>query len=31
MSEINQMILNYDIIIYVNNISEGDLSYEKNF
>lgn len=31
MNEINQMTLNYDIIIYVNNISEGDLSYEKNF
>ena len=31
MNEINQMTLNYDIIIYVNNISKGDLSYEKNF
>ena len=31
MNEINQMTLNYDIIVYVNNISEGDLSYEKNF
>lgn len=29
MNEINQMTLNYDIIIYVKNVVESELLYEK--